>query len=86
MNSAKKVALLLLHHLPPKCLFNILNFGSSQFCIAIQYYTYMELYALPSSASDTLFPTSVMKNKDTTNTASKFIQVCTPCLQINSSF
>lgn len=26
--------------------------------------------------SDTLFPTSVMKNKDTINTATKYIQVC----------
>ena len=31
LESAKKVCLLLLHHLPPKTLFNIITFGASQY-------------------------------------------------------
>ena len=34
--SAKKVLLLLLAHLPPKCLFNIVTFGASKYA----YYKY----------------------------------------------
>ena len=30
LSSAKKVVLLLLHHLPPKTLFNIVTFGAGQ--------------------------------------------------------
>ncbi len=30
LTSAKKVLLLLLTHLPPKCLFNIITFGASE--------------------------------------------------------
>ena len=30
--SAKKVLLLILHHLPPKCLFNVITFGAGSDC------------------------------------------------------
>ena len=77
MNSAKKIALLLLHHLPTKCLFNILTFGACQLNSRATHIKHLTLFVPPHADSDSVFPTSVMKNKDTMNTASKFIQVCT---------
>ncbi|XP_064404134.1 protein mono-ADP-ribosyltransferase PARP4-like isoform X3 [Halichondria panicea] len=56
LTSAKKVLLLLLAHLPTKCLFNIVTFGAT---------------------CDVLYPSSVMKSKETMTTAAEFVKSCT---------
>lgn len=72
---AKKILLLLLHHLPKKCLFNVFTFGAGMYCIQEKREGHIKPF-FPLAAYEVLFPSSVPKTKDTLNTAQQFIQVC----------
>ena len=50
LGSAKKILLLLLHHLPPKCHFNVITFGASESTITQTDET--QLYCTPTGDID----------------------------------
>ena len=72
--SAKKVLLLILHHLPPKCLFNVITFGAGSDCSSNSHRIYYVHFI--SLAYDELFSSSQPKSKETVTAATNYIQVC----------